>query len=184
VTLPLSYEDLIVLAIPNFRRVVSTLGVIAVPVLTACESDSSTAPAPVVSETLNLSKLGAIKIPALVDSFDIDTGASTLHYETYIESGQLTLTGNPSAHYNVDVRSTTYSVAIVNGTRSMIVAGRSRQVDRGAITRDTNGNLIMTSEFIWPLTHTARPLSTGVQMAFRVPGDDIVYDLFYRREPD
>ena len=86
-TFPHSYEDLNVLASPNIRRVVSTLGVLVVPALSACESDEPTAPTPVVSETLNLSQVGAIKLPARVDSFDIDTGASTLHYETWVEGG-------------------------------------------------------------------------------------------------
>lgn len=172
------------LASPNIRRVVSTLGVLVVPALSACESDQPTAPTPVVSETLNLSQVGAIKLPARVDSFDIDTGASTLHYETWVEGGSLTLTGNPSAHYAVDVKLTTYSVSVVDGRRSMVVAGRARQYDRGVITRDASGNFEMTSEYISPLSHTARPLISGVQMAFRIPGDDVVYDLFYRREPD
>ncbi len=48
---------------------------------------------------------------------------------------------------------------------------------------DPTGALLMTSDYIAPLSHTARDITTGIQMAFRAPGDDQTYDLLYRREP-
>jgi hypothetical protein len=169
---------------PKVRRVLTTACIATVPALTACESDRTTSPRPATRETLALSQLSGRPLPALVDAFDVDSGGSTLHYENYVEAGQLTLTGAPAARYEVTVRFASYAVTSVNGVRSLRQVGTSREIDHGSVDRDANGNYVMTSAYIAPLTHTARPVSAGVQMAFRVPGEDQVLDLLYRIAPE
>jgi hypothetical protein len=40
----------------------------------------------------------------------------------------------------------------------------------------------MTSEFIFPLDHTAAPQPDGFQVHYRIPGSDSFLDLRYRRQ--
>jgi len=47
---------------------------------------------------------------------------------------------------------------------------------------DARGDLLMTSEFISPLHHTAEAVSGGVRVRFRIPGEDSYLNLLYRRD--
>jgi hypothetical protein len=170
------------LTVPTVRRVVSTLGVIAVPVLASCDPDSDRAPTTAANETLTLSQLGESRLPARVDEYSVNTGEAALQYEVYVERGQLTLAGIPASAYNVEVHFATYAVSTVNGRRTLTLVGTQREIDRGRIRYDTTGTMTLTSEYVAPLSHTAHDITTGILMAFRVPGDDQVLDLHYRRD--
>ncbi len=133
---------------------------------------------------LHLSHLGTQRLPVRVDAFDVGSGNGIIQYEVWMERGDLMLTTLAPARYAVQVGFTTYQVTTVNGQRSLQPVGTTREYDHGVVEYDARGDLVMTSERIGPLRHTATPLSGGFRMAFRVPGDDLVYDLFYRREPE
>lgn len=137
-----------------------------------------------VDAVLQLSHLGSQRLPVRVDAFDVGSGAGIVRYEVWMERGDLILTTLSPARYSVQVGFTTYQVTTVNGQRSLNPVGTSREYDHGLVEYDVRGDLVMTSERIAPLRHTASPLSGGFRMAFRVPGEDLVYDLFYRREPE
>ncbi len=171
------------LTVPNVRRVVSTLGVIAVPILAGCDSDGTNAPTTALSETLTLSQLGTETLPVLVDAYGVNSGDAVLRYEVYVERGHLILTGIPASRYNVAVHFATYAVSTADGRKTLTLVGTQRELDRGQVRFDPTGALMMTSEYIAPLSHTARDITTGIEFSFRAPGDDQIYDLFYRREP-
>ena len=133
---------------------------------------------------LTLSRIGGGRLPLLVHADSVWFDGVREYHETYVEGGTLTLSGAQQPRYEVDIRYVEYAVVIVNGQRtSMHVRLHSREYDRGIVAYDSRGDLAMTSEYISPLAHTASPVSGGVQMRFRVPGENRTLDLFYRREP-
>ena len=133
--------------------------------------------------TLNLARLGGGALPLLVASDSVwYDGVRELH-EVYVEGGTLVLSGAPQPRYEVDIRYVEYNVVTVDGRRSMQLRLQTREYDRGVVAYDARGDLTMTSEYISPLAHTAGAVAGGIQVRFRVPGDDQILDLFYRREP-
>ncbi len=174
------------LLLTNTRRVASTLAVAAMTGMTACGADGTTAPRPVPVEDgrLTLSQVGAQKIPVMVDEFSVDSGDAALRYETWVEGGELTLTSVGTPRYELNVRYATYGVTFVDGQKVLRLIGTSRERDHGQVQHDSRGEMVLTSDYIAPLVHTASPVTGGVRMAYRVPGDDVIRDLFYRREPD
>jgi hypothetical protein len=55
------------------------------------------------------------------------------------------------------------------------------ETDRGIVDVGVGGRLALTSEFISPLAHTADMRTDGYLLHFRVPGDDIIWDVGFRR---
>ncbi len=95
----------------------------------------------------------------------------------------LRLSGGTRPRYEIDIRYAEYNVRTVNGNRTLELRYLNREYDRGIVDYDARGDFAMTSEYTYPLSHTASPLSGGVQVRFRIPGTDEKLDLFYRREP-
>ncbi len=154
--------------------------------LTACGADRTTSPRPVPVDgaRLTLSQVGEQKLPVMVDEFSVDTGDAALRYETWIEGGELTLNSVGLPRYELNVRYATYSVSFKDGQKVLRLVGTSRERDYGQLQYDASGDLVMTSEYIAPLVHTASAVTGGVRLVYRVPGDDVIRDLFYRREPE
>jgi hypothetical protein len=53
----------------------------------------------------------------------------------------------------------------------------------GGVEQDARGDLRLTSTYIWPLVHTAIPVSGGMDVRYRIPGTNEYLDLRYLREP-
>ena len=84
----------------------------------------------------------------------------------------------------MDVRYAEYNVIKQGGQQTFRFRGTWREYDRGVVQYDARGDLAMTSECIHPLTHSASAVAGRFQMRFRVPGENTILDLFYRREPE
>jgi Bacterial Ig-like domain (group 2) len=138
------------------------------------------APEPAV---LTLSHLGQSRLPLLVHADSVMWDGQREYHEVYLETGKLTLLGGAPARYEIEARYVEYDVRTVNGRRTMQIRLQQREYDRGLVQYDARGDLLMTSEYISPLSHTASSESGGIRVRFRVPGDDEILDLFYRREP-
>lgn len=132
---------------------------------------------------LLLSRNGGARLPMLVDTGTVTWNGVTEFHEIYLEAGSLKLSGSTQPRYEMDIRFAEYNAATVNGRRTLELRLVTREYDRGVIAYDPRGDLLMTSEYIHPLAHTASPISGGFQVRFRIPGTDEIRDLFYRREP-
>lgn len=133
--------------------------------------------------TLALARLGGGRLPLLVASDSVWYDGVREYHEVYVEGGTLVLSGAPQPRYEVDVRYVEYNVVTVDGRRTMEIRLQTREYDRGVVAYDSRGDLAMTSEYISPLAHTAGAVAGGIQVRFRVPGENQILDLFYRREP-
>lgn len=134
--------------------------------------------------TLILSRNGSARLPLLVASDSVTwNGVRELH-EVYMESGQLELSGTMQPRYQIEVRYAEYRVINANGARALQLVTTSREYDRGVVAYDSRGDLMMTSDYISPLAHTASPENGGLRVRFRIPGSDEYLDLLYRREPN
>lgn len=132
---------------------------------------------------LNLNRLDGAPLPILVAADSVDYFGTREWHEVYVEGGTLQLSGGAQPRYAVSVRYVEYAVFTTNGQRTMIVRNITHEADRGVVSYDARGDLSMVSEIVSPLSHTAIPVSGGFQVRFRIPGDNQVLDLFYRREP-
>lgn len=130
-----------------------------------------------------LSKFDGNSIPILVAADSVMyEGKKELH-EVYLESGSFTLSGTP-LRYITELRTAEYNITSVNGRRVMELRYLFTERDRGLITYDNRGDLNLTSEYSYPLSHTASPISGGMQMTYRIAGTDETMNLFFRREPE
>lgn len=132
---------------------------------------------------LSLSRFGGQTLPHFVLGDSVSTDGVREYHEIYVEGGTLRLSGGARPRYEIDVRYAEYNVRMVNGAKTLELRYLSREYDRGIVDYDARGDLAMTSEYVWPLSHVASPLSGGVQVQYRIPGSDEKLDLFYRREP-
>lgn len=132
---------------------------------------------------LNLSRVSGQRLPLLVDADTVSWDGVKEFHEVYMESGDLTLSGSTQPRYEVSIRYAEYNAVTVNGQRQLHLRRTSREYDRGVVQYDARGDLLMTSEYISPLSHTASPATGGFDMRFRIPGTDSMLDLFFRREP-
>lgn len=132
---------------------------------------------------LNLSRVGGLTLPRLIDADTVSWDGVKEYHEVYMESGDLTLSGSTQPRYEVSIRYAEYNAVTVNGRRELHLRRTSREYDRGVVQYDARGDLLMTSEYISPLSHTASAAVGGFQMRFRIPGTDSILDLFFRREP-
>jgi hypothetical protein len=133
---------------------------------------------------LVLSRLGGARLPLLVGADSVEVGGVLEYHEVYVETGRLLLTGAAQPRYEVEVRYAEYNVVTVGGQRSLQLRLTWREYDRGLVHFDARGDLTMVSEYVIPLSHTASAVSGGFEVRFRIPGEDTVLDLFYRRQPE
>lgn len=132
--------------------------------------------------TIPLAFLDGVKIPVLVAADSVVwNGVAELH-EVYLESGALELTGAPQPRYRTTLRYREYAVVDdgAGGTTRSPRIGYS-ETDLGIVDYDPRGDLAMTSELTWPLSHRARVDPEGFAMRYRIPGDDTILELFFRR---
>lgn len=132
---------------------------------------------------LNLSKFDGSSLPLLIA---MDTvmwyGVREVH-EVYVETGTFAIGGTPM-RYEIDVVYREYAVMVTGGQRRLEPRTTQHEYDRGLVVYDARGDLQLTSEIISPLSHVAFPVSGGMELNYRVPGDDQILRLFFRREPE
>jgi len=134
---------------------------------------------------LTLSRIGGARLPLLVAADSVTWNGVREYHEVYAELGQLKLSGAAQPRYELDIRYAEYNVITApGGQRTLELRLTSREFDRGIIQYDARGDLSMISELISPLSHTASPTSDGFLVRFRIPGDDEILDLLYRRVPE
>lgn len=134
--------------------------------------------------TLSLTRLGTTRLPARLESYVDDSSGSAREYEVWIEGGTLSMTTVPQPRYAVSVRFATYEVDVVHGTRTLQFVSATTVRDRGIVQYDPRGDLLLTSDDVFPLSHRSSAVSGGFHLQFREPGADSVLELFYRREPE
>ena len=136
----------------------------------------------IADTTFALSQYNGSSLPVLIAADTVLFNGVPEFDEVYAESGTLVLSGLMQLRYQLDVRYSQYYVIRTGDTVSRELRFQQREFDRGVATVGVNGNLAMTSEFIFPLDHTAAPQPDGFQVHYRIPGSDSFLDLRYRRQ--
>lgn len=131
---------------------------------------------------LSLSRVGGARLPMLVAADTVSWNGAREYHETFIEGGDLVLTGGAAPRYAIKVKYAEYHVTGPAGSRNYALRLTWAETDFGVVEYDTRGDLRMISEYIAPLQHSASGVSGGIAVRFRIPGDDAHLDLFYRRE--
>lgn len=132
---------------------------------------------------LNLSKFDGASLPLLIKTDTVMWSGVREVHEVYVETGTFAIGGTPM-RYEIDIVYKEYAVIVTGGQRRLEPRTTQREYDRGVVVYDARGDLQLTSEYTAPLSHVAFPMSGGMEMQFRVPGDDQILRLFFRREPE
>jgi hypothetical protein len=133
---------------------------------------------------LALRDLGSKRLPTLIDADTVQWNGVREYVEVYLERGQLQLTGGATPRYATELHYAQYAVSTnAAGQRSMVLRAAWDDRDRGLVNYDARGDMALTSELTWPLSHVASGISGGFSMQYRLAGTDSVLSLFFRREP-
>lgn len=132
--------------------------------------------------TLSLARVGGVPLPLPISADTVTWNGTREYHETFIEGGDLKLSGGATPRYAINVRYAEYLVTGPAGARTYTLRLAWREDDFGVVEYDARGDLRMLSEYISPLQHSASGVSGGIQVRFRIPGDDTWLDLYYRRE--
>lgn len=146
---------------------------------------SGTANLTVLAEdaSLSLYQLNGVRLPAFITGDSVTVFGVREYHEVFAEGGDLVLSTLGRPRYRVDIRYAEYNVRTVNGTKVYELRHTSREQDFGGVQYDARGDLLMTSEYISPLSHTAIPDASGFSVRYRIPGTDEYLNLRYRRFP-
>jgi hypothetical protein len=132
--------------------------------------------------SLSLYRLNGTRLPAFITGDSVTVFGVREYHEVFAEGGDLVLSTDGRPRYHVDIRYAEYNVRTVNGTKVYELRHTSREQDFGGVQYDARGDLLMTSEYISPLSHTAIPDAAGFSVRYRIPGTDEYLNLLYRRE--
>lgn len=130
---------------------------------------------------LELRQLDGVRTPVLIATDTLTTNGQPDIREVYLENGYLKLFGGTQLKYSIALQLYEYKVVMVDGRRSLVPVGPQGESDRGLVSYDVRGDLRLESEYYSILQHQGTPVSGGIQVRYRVPGDDIYYNLFFRR---
>lgn len=130
---------------------------------------------------LELWRVDGARLPLLVASDTVTWDGVREYHEVFIEHGSLAMTGNPTPRYGVVIRYVEYAVTGPAGQRNYQIRNAWSEHDRGLVTLDARGDYLFTSEYVSPLQHTGIPNGDGVEMRFRIPGDDTRLQLTFRK---
>jgi hypothetical protein len=133
--------------------------------------------------TFPLHQYDGVRLPAFVTGDSVTVFGVREYHEVFAEGGDLVLSTVGGSRYQVSIQYAEYNVRTVNGTKVYELRHTSREQDFGAVQYDARGDLLMTSEYISPLSHTAIPDATGFSVRYRIPGTDQYLNLRYRRFP-
>lgn len=130
-----------------------------------------------------LQDIDGARLPLLIAADTVEWNGVRELAEVYAESGALRLTGGATPRYAMAIRYAQYAVTtLADGSRRLELRARFTESDYGVVSYDARGELVMTSEYTAPLSHTASASAAGIAMRYRIPGDDTVLSLFFRRD--
>jgi hypothetical protein len=132
---------------------------------------------------LTLRDLGNNRLPTLIHADSVRWDGVREYHEVYLEYGHLQLTGGSTPRYVTEMHYAEYAVSTVGGQLRMVLRAAWDDRDRGLVHYDSRGDLALTSEVVWPLSHVASGIVNGMSMQYRVAGTNDVLSLFFRREP-
>jgi len=128
-----------------------------------------------------LSQVDGSGVPIILFADTVTWNGLREYHEVQLSTGRLVLSGGSQPRYEVELRYEQYHVTGPQGNRTRTLRMTSREYDRGIVEYDARGDLQMTSEYIFPLNHTALSVAGGMDMRFRIPGDTAVLNLHFRR---
>ncbi|MBC8088593.1 MAG: Ig-like domain-containing protein [Phycisphaerae bacterium] len=139
----------------------------------------------IVAESVvhSLSRLDGARVPVLIGADTVNWDGVREYHEVYLEIGSLELWGGAQPRYELEMRYGQYNVVTVNGQKQLHPRHFSREHDHGSFQYDARGDLQMTSQYIFPLSHVGSAISGGIEVKYRIPGTDEYQWLFFRREP-
>lgn len=185
-TITFTSDDTLVVAVggvgypPNYLR---ATGPGSTMIRASVDGVTGTAPAEVVNAdtTFALTQYNGSPLPVLIAADTVTIDGKKEFDEVYAESGTFVESGVLQRRYQIDVRYTQYHVTRTADSVTREPRFAQREFDRGVFTAFENGSLVMTSEWIYPLVHTAAPEADGFLVHYRIPGDDSFLDLRYVR---
>lgn len=133
---------------------------------------------------LDLSRYNGGRLPLLVGADSVMWSGVKEYHELYAETGYFRLSGQLQLRYNFQVRVVEYNVVTTNGQRRFELRVIHNETDRGLVAYDARGDLQLTSEIFYPLSHTVIPVGGGMDMRYRIPGTDEHLQLTFRRTPE
>ena len=136
----------------------------------------------IADTTFALTHLDGSPLPVLVATDSVTFNGVKELAEVFAESGTMVLSGLLELRYRLDVRYSQYRVIRTGNTVQRELRFQVSQTDYGLVAVGTNGGLVMTSELVSPLTHTAAAEPDGFLVHFSMAGDDGFADLRYRRQ--
>ena len=185
-TITFTSDDTLVVAVggvgylPNYLR---ATGPGSTTIRARVDGVTGTAPAEVVlaDTTFALTQYNGSPLPVLIAADTVTIDGKKEFDEVYAESGTFVESGVLQRRYQIEVRYTQYHVTRTADSVTREPRFAQREFDRGVFTAFENGSLVMTSEWIYPLVHTAAPEADGFLVHYRIPGDDSFLDLRYKR---
>lgn len=132
--------------------------------------------------THSMTHVGNDRVPHLVASDSVMWDGERQYHEVFLEGGSFELSGGATQTYTIDTRYAEYLVTGEPGRRSYTLLFVTHDRDFGTVERDARGDFRLTSSYIAPLQHTATVAADGMQLHFRIPGENEYLDLLYRRD--
>ncbi|MEO8335643.1 MAG: hypothetical protein ABI664_11760 [bacterium] len=132
---------------------------------------------------LALRDLAGNRLPTLVAADSASRNGVIEYHEVYLEWGDLQLSGGATPRYVTELHYAEYAVTMVGGQRRLALRAVWDDRDHGLVQYDARGDLTLTSEVVWPLSHVASGILNGFSVQYRIAGSNDVLSLFFRREP-
>ena len=122
-------------------------------------------------------------LPVVIDSsWVMWDDVAELHL-VRVEAGTFRLHGAPTRRFELGVSIMEYAVVTVDGVRTLLPRVAQPLYDRGIVTYDARGDLVLQSEIYASPPSAAAPVNGGIGLSYRVPGDDMVLRLWLERRP-
>lgn len=135
---------------------------------------------------LHLRRADGQSVPMLVEADSLAIDGVVQDREIYLEIGTLRLTGGATPTYATTLHYAWYEVTRdANGQKQFRFIAALDIDDHGTVDYDERGDLVMTSEVMPVIVHTAGGDDGGITMHYRFIANHAVptTGLFFRREP-
>jgi len=151
--------------------------------LAACSSDVSPPTGGTSGPTqFALARVGGDTLPSL-DSGDSVASTTGVEYrEIYLERGTLTLLQDTQARFETLLHYAQYAVTPTADGRRLDLRGVLDFRDHGTVTRDAQGNLLLTSDLDPSVVHVASADSGGYTVQYRFSNITQPIALFFRSQ--
>jgi len=182
-TVTLTSDDTRVV-LPNDAQMVRALRAGATNVRASVDGVSASIPVDVViaDTTFLIDSFNGAALPVLLASDTVSWDGVKEYHEVWVEGGTLVLSGLAQLRYAVAIVYSEYNVVNEGGQVRRELRRRGSEGDHGIADVGAGGRLAMTSEYFWPLSHTADLRPNGYMLHYRIPGDDIIWNVGYKRQ--